>query len=154
MAFFYLKGAGAGARGWVRWWGFSLPSEYILLLPTAKSEAEKRDRKRYKRARSPSSAAATLPSLISLMVSVDVKHHVYLTVLIRQSPGEIKRREVELGSRSRMECLAAQLFLSSCFSDTGFVTLFRTDAETVISAEYKSCLALFISTRPPTIPRP
>ena len=39
-----------------------------------------------------------------------------------QSPGEIKRREVELGSLSWMDCLAAELFLSSCSSDTVFVT--------------------------------
>ena len=33
-------------------------------------------------------------------------------------PGEIKGREVELGSHSWMDCLAAELFLNSCFSDT------------------------------------
>ena len=32
-----------------------------------------------------------------------------------QSPGEIKRREVELDSHSLMDCLAAELFLISCF---------------------------------------
>ena len=31
----------------------------------------------------------------------------------RQSPGEIKSREVELGSQSRMDRLAAELFLNS-----------------------------------------
>ena len=40
------------------------------------------------------------PSLISLMVSVDVKYHVYFTNInnfkhnLKHSPGEIKRREV------------------------------------------------------------
>ena len=38
------------------------------------------------------------------------------------SPGEIKSREVELASRSWMVCLAAELFLNSCFLDTVFVT--------------------------------
>ena len=49
------------------------------------------------------------PSLISLIVSVDVN---------------------QLGSHSRMDCLAAELFLSSCFSDTVFMTLLRTAVET------------------------
>ena len=39
-----------------------------------------------------------------------------------QSPREMKRREVELNSHSRMDCLAAELFLNSYFSDTVFVT--------------------------------
>ena len=47
-------------------------------------------------------------------------------------PGEIKR-EVELGSQSWMDCLAAELFLNGCFSDAVFVTLFRTAVETAIS---------------------
>ena len=38
------------------------------------------------------------------------------------SPGEIKSWEVELGCHSWMVCLAAELFLNSCFSDTVFVT--------------------------------
>ena len=42
--------------------------------------------------------------------------------LVSKTPVEIKRREVELGSRSWVDCLAAKLFLNSCFSDTVFVT--------------------------------
>ena len=30
----------------------------------------------------------------------------------------MKRREVELGSHSRMDCLAAELLLNSCFLNT------------------------------------
>ena len=52
-----------------------------------------------------------------------------------QSPGEIKSRELELGSHSRMDCLAAGLFLNSCFSDT--VALLHTAVETAISEVYK-----------------
>ena len=44
-------------------------------------------------------------------------------------------------SHSWMDCLAAKLFLNSCFSDTVFVTLFRTAVETPL-AEYTSCFAL------------
>ena len=40
----------------------------------------------------------------------------------QKSPEEIKSREVELGCHSRLVCLAAELFLNSCFSDTVFVT--------------------------------
>ena len=46
---------------------------------------------------------------------------------------EMKSREMELDSHSWMHCLAAELFLNSCFSDTVFVTLFRTAVETAIS---------------------
>ena len=46
------------------------------------------------------------------------------------SPGEMKSREVELGVHSWMHCLAAELFLHSCFLDTVCVTLFRTAVET------------------------
>ena len=53
------------------------------------------------------------------------------------SPGEITSREVELGSRSRTDCLAAELFLNSCFSDTVFVTLLRTAVETAVSEVHK-----------------
>ena len=49
----------------------------------------------------------------------------------------MKRREVELGSHSWMESLAAELFPSSCFSDTVFVTLFRKAVETAISGVHK-----------------
>ena len=36
-----------------------------------------------------------------------------------------------------MDCLAAKLFFSSCFSDTVFVTLIRTAVETEISGVHK-----------------
>ena len=49
----------------------------------------------------------------------------------------MKSREVELDSHSRMDCLAAELFLNSCFSDIVFVTLFRTAVETAISGVHK-----------------
>ena len=49
----------------------------------------------------------------------------------------MKSREVELGPHSRMDCLAAELFLNSCFSDTVFVTLFRTAVGTAISGAHK-----------------
>ena len=51
--------------------------------------------------------------------------------------GGIRRREVELGSHSRMVCLAAELFLNSCFSDSVSVTLLRTAVETAISEVHK-----------------
>ena len=38
----------------------------------------------------------------------------------------MKRREVELGSHSWVDRLAAEAFLNSCFSDAAFVTLFHT----------------------------
>ena len=43
-----------------------------------------------------------------------------------------------------MDCLAAELVLSSCFSDSVFVTLFRTAAlvETAISGVDTGCFAL------------
>ena len=40
---------------------------------------------------------------------------------------------MELGSHSRMVCLAAELVLNSCFLDTVFVTSFRTAVKTAIS---------------------
>ena len=61
--------------------------------------------------------------------------------LKRWSPGEIKRREVELGCQSWMLCLAGELFLNSCFSDAVFVPLLCTAVERAISEE-RSCLAL------------
>ena len=51
----------------------------------------------------------------------------------QESPGEIKSREVEIGSRTWMVRLAAELFLNSCFSDTVFVTLLSTAVETAVS---------------------
>ena len=45
---------------------------------------------------------------------------------------------MELGSHSWMDCLAAKLFLNSCFSaDTVFVTLFRTAVETAVSGVHR-----------------
>ena len=45
---------------------------------------------------------------------------------------------MELGSHSRViECLAADLFLNSCFSDIVFVTLVRTAVETAVSEVHK-----------------
>ena len=57
--------------------------------------------------------------------------------LSRGSPGEIKSRDVELGFHNRMVCLAAKLFLNSCFSDTVFVTLLRTAVETAVSGVHE-----------------
>ena len=54
----------------------------------------------------------------------------------QDSPGETKSREVELGSHSRMICLAAKLFLNSCFSGTVSET-FRIAVETAISEAHK-----------------
>ena len=54
-----------------------------------------------------------------------------------QSPGEIKSREVELGSHSWMDCLVAELFPNSSFPDTVFATLFRTAVETAVSKVHR-----------------
>ena len=42
--------------------------------------------------------------------------------MVSEGAGEIKGREVEMGSHSWMDynCLAAELFLNSCFGDTVF----------------------------------
>ena len=53
------------------------------------------------------------------------------------SPGEIKSREVELGSHSWIDRLASELVLNSCFSDNVFVVLFRTAVQTAISEAHK-----------------
>ena len=52
----------------------------------------------------------------------------------------MKSREVELGSHSWVDHLAAALSCSpnSCFSDTVFVTLFCTDVETPLSTQIAS----------------
>ena len=43
-----------------------------------------------------------------------------------------------LGSHSKMYCLTAvELFLNGCFSDTVFVTLFRTAVETAVNKVHK-----------------
>ena len=44
---------------------------------------------------------------------------------------------MELGSHNWVDCLAAELFLNSCFPDTVFVTLFHTSVETAVSKVYK-----------------
>ena len=56
-----------------------------------------------------------------------------------ESSREVKSREVELGSYSWMDCLAAN-FLSSCFSDTVFVTLLCTAVEAAISETVRKFL--------------
>ena len=45
----------------------------------------------------------------------------------------MKSREVELGSHSWMDCLAAELFLNSCFSDTVFAASLHIAVETANS---------------------
>ena len=55
-----------------------------------------------------------------------------------QSPGATKSRKVDLGSHSRiMDCLAAELFLNSCFSDTVCVTRSLSAVERAISEVQK-----------------
>ena len=44
---------------------------------------------------------------------------------LRESPEEIKSREVELGSHRELNSPLLQLFFNSCFADIVFVTLFR-----------------------------
>ena len=44
-----------------------------------------------------------------------------------------KSREAELSSHGQSDCLAAESFLNSCFSDIVFVTLFRAAVETAVS---------------------
>ena len=80
------------------------------------------------------------PSLINLMVSVDVKHRVYLLCYV-QSPGEIKRREVSwtlkkklaqkrssagrwCWARERVGLLLLKLFPNGGTTDIVSVTLF------------------------------
>ena len=65
----------------------------------------------------------------------------------QKSPGQMKSREVELGSHSRMLCLAAKLFLNSCFSGTVFVTLLRAAVETAVSAVHKLLISHWRSVR-------
>ena len=55
----------------------------------------------------------------------------------RENEGYAKSRKVELGSHSRMACLAAELFLNSCFSDIVFVTLLCTVVKTAINEVHK-----------------
>ena len=57
-----------------------------------------------------------------------------------ESPGEIKSREVELGCHSWTVCLAAELVLNSCFSDTVFVTLLSTAVETATAINIDTCI--------------
>ena len=58
---------------------------------------------------------------------------------LQESPEEIKRREVELGSESRTFLL--QLFPNSSATDIVFLTLLRTAAETAV-AWYTGCYAM------------
>ena len=44
---------------------------------------------------------------------------------------------MELGSHSWIDCLTAELFPNSCFSDTVFGTFFRTAVETAVSGVRK-----------------
>ena len=48
-----------------------------------------------------------------------------------ESSGEIKSREMELGSHGQLDNPLLQLFLNTCFSD--IVTLLRTAVETAVS---------------------
>ena len=86
--------------------------------------------------------------LLDLLRVLDLWHHAWKELepevqIPRQgweeleSPEEIKSREVEPGSQSRVDCLVSELFLSSCFLDSVFVSLFRTAAETAISEVHK-----------------
>ena len=47
-----------------------------------------------------------------------------------QDPGEIQRREVELGFHRELVDPLLQVFINSCLSDTVFVTLLRRTVET------------------------
>ena len=74
---------------------------------------------------------ASLATKISLCAVIVYNHclgrHKWrYTRSIKPAPGEMKRREVELGFHSRMDCLVAELFLNSCFSDTVFVTVLHS----------------------------
>ena len=55
----------------------------------------------------------------------------------QESPGEIKSWEMKLGSHRELDNSLLQLFLNSCFSDTVFVTLFRTAVERALSEVHK-----------------
>ena len=52
---------------------------------------------------------------------------------LQQSPEEVKSREVELGSHRELDNPLLQLFLSSCFADIVFVTLFRRAVQTAVT---------------------
>ena len=56
---------------------------------------------------------------------------------LQESPGEIKSREVELGSHRELDNPFFHLFLNSCFSDTVFVTLLRQAVETAVREGHK-----------------
>ena len=64
----------------------------------------------------------------------------------QESLGEIKSREVELGSES-WTCLLLPLFLNSSATDIVLVTLLHTAIETA-TAEYTSCFAMARSPLP------
>ena len=55
----------------------------------------------------------------------------------QKSPGEIKSREVELGSRRELGSLLLRLFLNSCSSDVVFATLLRIAVETAVNEVHK-----------------
>ena len=73
----------------------------------------------------------------NLMVSADVNQHDYLLAQASSESRRDQEQVVEVGSHSWTVCLAEKLFLNSCFSDTVFVTLLRTAAETAISEVHK-----------------
>ena len=75
------------------------------------------------------------PSLIVLIVSVDVKQHER-----RRSIQSEHRRDEEEGDGDRLSQGAGLSFasgLNSCFSDIVFVTLLRTAVETTVSEVHK-----------------
>ena len=64
----------------------------------------------------------------------------------QESPREIKSWEMKLDSHRELDNSLLRLFLKSCFSDTVFVTLFRTAVETALSEVHK----LFCTSEIPT----
>ena len=61
---------------------------------------------------------------MNLMVSVDVKHHVYLLTYwdVHRVPGEIKRREVELDPQVSPEEIMSREVELGCESWTSFAS--------------------------------
>ena len=49
----------------------------------------------------------------------------------------VVKHNILLGSHNWVDCLATELFLNSCFSDTVLVTLFRTTVKTAVSEVHK-----------------
>ena len=89
------------------------------------SEIGTRTHARYKQNCARSNAELTNQLSAPVTESTLIERKSYNYSANTQSPREMKSREVEveLGSHSWMDCLAAELFLNSCFSDTVFVTL-------------------------------